>query len=143
MTALLLNNQSLFGVVQKRVCEPRVLLQEEIELSSFLIVGVSVRRKYGFGVFGQFKSLGTDLLRGVGKQVLKVAMNQCFDFLVALDRFDVLKVNDDERQSRQNNRHAKRQDKAKTSIDFSSGLHCSAEDTPRHAVLCQGEVKIC
>ncbi len=70
-------------------------------------------------------------------------MNQCFEFFAALDGFDVFKVNVDEGQRRQHHGQTERKNEPETSVDFSSGLHCSAEDTPGHAALCQGEVKIC
>ena len=57
-------------------------------------------------------------------------MDQCFDFLVALDRFDVLKVNEDERQCGQHHRQTKRKDEPETRVAFSFGLHCRPENTP-------------
>ena len=75
---------------------------------------------------------------------MKVAMDQRFDFLVALDRFDVLKVNKDEGQGGQNHRKTKRKDEPETRVSFSSfGLHGRPENTPDSAGLCQAEVKIC
>jgi hypothetical protein len=65
-------------------------------------------------------------------------MNQRFDLFVALDRFDVLEINEDERQCRQNHGQTKREHQPEPSVAFSFGLHFGPEDTPGHAGLCQG-----
>ena len=60
-------------------------------------------------------------------------MNQRLDLFVALDRFDVLEVNEDERQRRQHHGEAKRQHQPETRVALSFGLHCGPEDTPGQA----------
>ena len=117
--------------------------RRQIKFSSFLVIRIGFGRKSISGFFRQLISLAADLLRGDRKQVLKVAMNHRLDFLVALDRFDVLKVNEDESQRRQHHGQTKRKDETETSIGFSFRLHCGAEDTPDSAGLCQAQVKIC
>jgi hypothetical protein len=70
-------------------------------------------------------------------------MNQRFDLLVALDRFDVLKVNEDERQGGQYYGETEREHQPETRIAVSFGLHRGPEDTPGRPGLCQGQVKYC
>ena len=71
-------------------------------------------------------------------------MDQCLDLLTSLNRFDVLKTNDDEGEGGQYYRETERQDEPETSVAFSSfGLHGRPENTPGSAGLCQAYVKIC
>src|SRR5215216_7510884 len=124
--------------------EPGTFSQQQIELPSFLVVRISFGRKSVTRSIGQFISRPVDLLRGACEQVQEIPMDQGFDFLVALDRFNVLKTSSDEGEGRQNHRKTKRKDQPETGVAFSSfGLHCGAENTPDSAGRCQAQVKIC
>jgi hypothetical protein len=93
-----LQDSAGLGVEESYVCKPRAVSQQFVKLLSLVFVRVRFGRKRKVRLFDKFERFRADLLPGVRKQVLKVAMNEPFDFLVALNRFDVLKVNEDEGQ---------------------------------------------
>src|SRR6185369_6283361 len=107
-----------------------------------IIIGVGFPWKFISYLLGHVVCLADDLLRSNHEQVLEVPMNETLDFLVALNGFDVLKGNEDERQGRQYDRQAKCQEETRTCV-FPFQLHRGAENTSDSTGLCQAQVKIC
>src|SRR5215208_4764713 len=119
MVTLRLKCYSLFRVEKSEVCKPGTLRQNEIKLSSFLLLGIGLGRKSIPGLFGQFIGLSVNLLGSDCEQVLNVLMDQCLDLLVTLDRFDVLKVDEDEGQRGQHHRQSERKNEPEPRAAFS------------------------
>src|SRR2546423_13287901 len=96
--------------------KPRALRQNEIKLSSFLVVRIDVTGERVSRFFSLRIGSAADPFGGDREHVLEVTVNECFNFLVALDRFDVLKVDEDEVQRRQHARQAERKDEPETTV---------------------------
>src|SRR5215204_6070055 len=64
-------------------------------------------------------------------QRLKIAMDQCLNLLVALYRFNVMKVYINEGHRRQHDSQTQCKDESESCVSCSFGLHSSLREVPR------------